>query len=117
MQPALRTAVTLLLTTTATLLPAQGSGYSTGGIELSPRVSTSYLTASFREASRETRWLQFVVLWRGQSGWRGGRQGLDTAMLRKVQTAYNTARHAALGRDGVFVGGQSGGVAYTAEAD
>jgi hypothetical protein len=117
MQPVLRTAVTLLLTTTTTLLPAQGSGYSTGSIELSPRVSTSYLSASLREASRETRWLQFVVLWRGQSGWSGGRRGLDTATLRRAQAEYNTARKAALARDGLFVGGQSGGVAYTAEAD
>jgi hypothetical protein len=117
MQPALRSAVTLLLTTTTTLLRAQGSGYSSGGTELSSRVSTSYLAASLTEASRETRWLQFVVLWRGQSGWSQGRQRLDTAMLRKAQTAYNTARHAALARDGVFIGGQSGGVAYTAEAD
>ena len=117
MQPVLRTVVTLLLTTTTTLLRAQGSGYSTGGIELSPRVSTYYLVASLTEASRKTRWLQFVVLWRGQSGWHGGRQGLDTAMLRQAQTDYNTARKAAAGRDGMFVGGQSGGVAYTAEAD
>ncbi len=117
MHSVLRTAVTLLLTTTTTLLPAQGSGYSTGGIELSPRVSTSYLAATLTDASRETRWLQFVVLWRGQSGWSRGQRGLDTAMLRRAETEYNTARRAALGRDGLFVGGQSGGVAYTAEAD
>ena len=118
MQPSLRSAVTLLLAaTTATLLPAQGTGYSTGGADLSPRISTSYLEASFGEASRETRSLRFVVVWRGQSGWSQGRQGLDAAKVQQAQAEYNAARKAALVRDGLFVGGQSNGVAYTAATD
>jgi hypothetical protein len=111
------TVAVLVMTTSATLQAQSGSGYGTGNHGLSARVEATYLQADLSDGSRTTRWIQFVVLWRGQADWSAPNMSVDTAAQRHATEHYHTARKAALLADAVFLGGQTGAVSYFAEVD
>lgn len=94
-----------------------GDGYSSGTGNLSSRVQMAYLERHGREASRSTRWMQVVVLWRGQPSWAAPTGALDAVALRAATDEYRRAEASAIVANAVVLGGQAGAVAYLAQVD
>ena len=94
-----------------------GDGYSTSAGNLSPRVEMAYLERHRRDTSGSARWIQVVVLWRGQPGWAAPTGARDTVALRAATDEYRRAEASAILANGVVLGGQAGAVAYLAQVD
>jgi hypothetical protein len=91
---------------------AAQTGRGSAGAALTSRVECSYLHRHSGAGTTEQHWLTALVLWRGQEGWR------DRAVSSEAANrAYRMAERAAEDAGRHFVGGQSGGVVYSAAFD
>jgi hypothetical protein len=66
--------------------------------------------------SGRTDWMSYVVLWRGQAGWRTTRR-IDQVAQREGERLYREASAAAALAGRSFMGSYSGGFVYSAEVD
>ena len=119
--PVLAVLVTLAPIASATMgaqtASTSGSGYGTSTGQLSARVEMSYLARNLWDGSRRTRWVQVVLLWRGQPGWAGRTAALDSVERRQAIDEYRRARAGAILTNATVLGGQSGAVTYLAQID
>jgi hypothetical protein len=94
-------------------LPATAqTGRGSAGAALTSRVECGYLHRHSGSGTTEQHRLTAVVLWRGQPGWRHRAASADAA-----HRAYRVAVRAAEDAGRQFLGGQSGGVVYSAAFD
>ena len=91
---------------------AAQTGRGSAGAALTARVECSYLHRHSGAGTTEQHWLTAVVLWRGQPGWRDRIVSSEAA-----HRPYRLAARAAEDAGRQFVGGQSGGVVYSAAFD
>jgi hypothetical protein len=106
----------LIATTTPAF--AQSSGGSSGGTHsLSDRVDVTYQQRYIQTpADGRTDWMQYIILWRGQPGWRAFR-GVTPEERAQSERTYREASAAATLANHSIVGGYAGRGAYWAEVD
>ena len=111
-----RSFLALMLVTAAPLM-AQNRGGGSGGTQgLSDRVEITYQQRYLETPSGRSDWMRFIVLWRGQPGWRDGR-GVSAEERRQSEQAFREASAAATLAGRSVMGGSSGRGAYWAEVD
>jgi hypothetical protein len=116
--PTTRSFLALLLIIVTTPATAQSRSGSSGGTHtLSDKVDITY-QQSYSESSpgARTDWMRFIVLWRGQPGWRTSR-GMSPEERSELEHEYRQASAAATLANHSIMGGYSGHAAYWAELD
>ena len=108
----------LLLVAAATPVIAQSRGGGSGGTHsLSDRVDITYQQKYVETpADGRTDWMHFMVLWRGQPGWRMSR-GITPEERTESERVYREASAAATLAGHSLMGGYSGRGVYWAEVD
>lgn len=116
--PRTRSFLALLLVAAGTPAMAQSQGGSSGGTHsLSDRVDVAYQQKYLETpAEGRTDWMQFIVLWRGQPGWRMLR-GITPEERAESERVYRQASAAATLAGHSIMGGYAGRAAYWAEVD
>jgi hypothetical protein len=117
--PTTRSSLALLLFVAAAAPAiAQNRGGGSGGTHsLSDRVDITYQQKYLETpADGRTDWMHFVVLWRGQPGWRTSR-GVTPEERSQSERMYREASAAATLGGHNLMGGYGGHAAYWAEVD
>ena len=81
-----------------------------------PKVQYSLIHANAGEGAQERKWIEAIILWRGQPD-SNRLSVLDTAAVRRATQAYRSARRAAEDQGRTFLGAQVGGTVWTASYD
>jgi hypothetical protein len=108
----------LLVVTASAPAVAQTSGGTSGGTHsLSDRVDITYQQKYLQTPSDgRTDWMHFVVLWRGQPGWRTSR-GVSPEERSESERAYREASASAALAGHSIMGGYAGRAIYFSELD
>jgi hypothetical protein len=113
----IRNLAALVLLAGATRLTAQTRGGGSGGTHsLSDRVDITYHQKWTETRGERSDWMQYIVLWRGQPGWRSSR-GVSPEEARQSAQAFREASAAATLAGRSLMGGSGGRASYWAEID